>query len=308
MYQPYSNALTKDDSVYRIPYNEQPTTKDGDSEDSTAKKEERVAPTTIRNLRTKSVGTNHLPNPDPNSLPQEEGKGGEATEEVESTLGYTENELKQDRNKRGAALAGIPADQYAKLTGGQDQAEQQETAQRRAEVQQIPIASARPMREVPVTVENAITEFAEQYDDAHLLRSDVTRAAKIYFTAVQTLEYFNDTLFFAFLDQARAAALKKSNCAHTNGRGHVNRVPFFFTCLENAFSFSLEELVYLRAEDPLYSDYSLWDVIDTIRDNYHRLFNTGQITEDYRTWLCDILDDLEKRKAPKQRINQTIRS
>jgi len=77
--------------------------------------------------------------------------------------------------------------------------------------------------------------------------------------------------------------------------------------LENAFSFTLEEPVYLCADDPLYTDYSLWDVTDTVHDNYQWLFNTGQITEDYRTWLCDILDELEKRKEPKQRLNPTTR-
>jgi len=292
----YSNTLTKEDSVYRIPGNDQSTTRERLSEDSTAGEEEQVVAVTIRNFHPKSYETN---------LPPEEEQGAVA-KEAQGILGYTEDELRQDRAKRGAAMAGIPADQYVKLNGGLDQAEQQEAAHRQAEVQEVPAAAPRPAREIPTQVEKAIIEFAQQYDDTHLVRSDVTRVAKIYFTAAQTLEHFNDTLFFALFDQARTAALKK-HCERSNSHGRVNRVPFFFTCLENAFSFSLEELVYLRSDDALYSDSSLWDVIDTVRDNYQRLFNTGQITNDYRTWLCDILDDLKKRKAPKQRLNLTTR-
>lgn len=52
----------------------------------------------------------------------------------------------------------------------------------------------------------------------------------------------------------------------------------------------------------------MWPTSDTVHDNYQRLFNTGQVTEDYRTWLCGILDDLEKRTEPKQRLNPTTRS
>lgn len=301
----YSNTLTKEDSLYRIPGSDQSTNREGYSEDSTAGEKGHIAAKTIRKFHPKSYDTNSPPNPNPE--PPEEEQGGASAKEVQETLGYTAVELKQDRAKRGAAMAGIPADQYAKLNGGLDQTEQQEeAAQRQAEVQEVPAATPRPAREIPTQVEKAIIEFAQQYDDTHLVRSDVTRVAKIYFTAAQTLEHFNDTLFFALFDQAHTAALKK-HCERSNSHGRVNRVPFFFTCLENAFSFSLEELVYLRSDDALYSDYSLWDVIDTVRDNYHRLFNTGQITDDYRTWLCDILDDLEKRTAPKQRLNLTTR-
>jgi hypothetical protein len=88
----------------------------------------------------------------------------------------------------------------------------------------------------------------------------------------------------------------------------VTRVPYFFSCLENACGLSLEELVYLRSDDSLSRDCPLLDVIDTMRDTYNRLVNTGQMEIEYRTWLCDILDAYEKRKQPKERLNPTMRS
>lgn len=44
-----------------------------------------------------------------------------------------------------------------------------------------------------------------------------------------------------------------------------------------------------------------------MRETYHRLANTGQIDLEYRTWLCSILDEYEKRKEPKERLNPTAR-
>lgn len=298
-----ANTPVNKDSLYRIPRNSQSTTTDRDSESSIPEREERVGEAAIRNLNTRS--STHEPNPNPR--PQEQTPAGEAVKDASSELGYTEAELEYDTDKRGAALVGIPAEQYAKLNGGKDQLEQDAEAQRRTQVPELP-TQMRPAREIPLAVTRAITEFAKLYDKKHLIQSDVTRIAKIYFTAAQTIEGFTDTLFFALFDEARKAAMKKTNCTYTDEHGRVNRMPFFFTCLENAFSFSLEEMVYLRADDPLYSDYSLWDVTDKVHDEYQRLFNTGQITDDYRTWLCDILDLLEKRKEPKQRLNKTIRS
>ena len=289
----YSNTLTKTDSVYRIPNDDQYSKDGGEFESSTPEREEREAALAIR----KSQLNSSSPKPKPDSPPRGE-EGGETAKDVIVSLGYTKGEFRTDLNKRGAAAVGIPADQYAILNGNGsgDQSPVE------------PAVSIRPVREIPQMVEKVVTEFAGLYDDEPLVRSDVTRAAKIYFTAAQTLEHFNDTLFFACFDQARAAALKKNNCVYTNGKGRANRMPYFFTCLENAFSFSLEELVYLRSDDPLYSDYTMWDVTDKVYEEYQRLFNTGQISEDYRTWLCDILDALEKRTEAKPRNNKTTRA
>ena len=135
----------------------------------------------------------------------------------------------------------------------------------------------------------------------------MTRAAKIYFTAAQTLEYFQDTLFWAFYDEAMQAAKKLRGCEHTNAKGRVNRMPYFFTCLENAFVFSLEELVYLRSDEPLSTEISVWDMIDHLRETYQQQQQSGQTQLDYHQWLNQILDQQEHRKSPKVRKNVTAK-
>lgn len=63
--------------------------------------------------------------------------------------------------------------------------------------------------------------------------------------------------------------------------------------------------MYLRGDDVLYSDSPLFDVIDHMRETYHRLANTGQLDVEYHSWLCRILDTYEKRKEPKERLHPT---
>jgi len=211
-------------------------------------------------------------------------------------------------NTPGTAMGGIPA----KLTGGQDdmaprQAEpQQQAAQWRLEEQPEPVRPARPEREVPLAVLEEGRQYARQYDDPHLLQSDVTRFKKLYATAEQALEGFHEGMYWERYDAAKDVAAKRARKC-TNSKGFVTRVPYLFTCLENAFGFSLEEMVYLRGDDVLCADTSLFEVIDTMRDTYNSLSNTGQIDVEYRTWLGDILDEYEKRKEPKERLNATSR-
>jgi len=296
---------------YRRPRSSQSTSEERDPEDSTSLEEERVAAVTIRNLNTKASAHTSNPNPEP----PEEAQGNTAAEEVQGLAGYTEAELQQDCNKRGAAMAGTPAHQYAKLTGGQDsheqrhdaaphQAEQQQQAPRFVEEQPEPTVPARPEREVPSVVIEEGRQYARQYDDAHLIQSDITRFKKLYATAEQAIEGFHEGMYWERYDGAKEVAAKRARKC-TNSKGFVTRVPYLFTCLENAFGFSLEEMVYLRSDDALSSDCTLFDVIDTMRDTYHRMVNTGQIDIEYRTWLCVILDEYEKRKEPKERLNAT---
>lgn len=210
--------------------------------------------------------------------------------------------MKRNTQKRGAAAAGIPAEHYQKLAGEKDDAEEQE--QQPASQSQ---SSSRPAREIPAQLVQEVTQYAEQYDSPHLVNSDVTRAAKIYFTAAQTVAYFQDTLFWAFYDEAVQAAKRLRGCESTNSKGRVNRVPYFFTCLENAFRFSLEELVYLRTEEPLYSEYTIWDMINHLRRTYEEQVHNEQMQLTYRQWLECILDRQEHRKHPKSRKNVTAK-
>jgi hypothetical protein len=308
----YSNTLTNTDSLYRRVITEENLTTSMDPNLSTAGREKDVGPPTIRKTQNEEdIQTNKDQKPiteeqtlsKPKSPPISEGKGAAAAKRVKRVNGYTEEELKQDTQKRGAAAAGIPAEHHHKLNGGLDQKEEQEQQQRTAQSEPAP----RPRREIPAQLVQEITQFAQQYDSAHLVASDVTRAAKIYFTAAQTLEYFQDTLFWAFFDEAMEAAKKLRGCEHTNAKGRVNRIPYFFTCLENAFVFSLEELVYLRSDEPLYSEIEVWDMIDYLRKTYQLQRQSGQTQLDYRSWLEQILNQQEHRKQPKSHKNITAK-
>src|SRR5436190_35100 len=62
--------------------------------------------------------------PKPLSPPKEKGAAA-AKREIRAN-GYTEEELKQDLGKRGAAAVGIPAEHHRKLAGGKDETEEQE--------------------------------------------------------------------------------------------------------------------------------------------------------------------------------------
>jgi len=305
----YSNTLTNPDSLYRKVITEENLTDKIGPNLSTAGRESDVAPTTIRKTQTEeeiqpetrdSLVTEETSFSKSKPPPGPEEKSAAAAKRVN---GYTEEELKQDIGKRGAAAAGIPAEHHHKLNGGLDQKEEQEQQQRTAQSEPAP----RPRREIPAQLVQEITQFAQQYDSAHLVTSDVTRAAKIYFTAAQTLEYFQDTLFWAFFDEAMEAAKKLRGCEHTNAKGRVNRMPYFFTCLENAFVFSLEELIYLRSDEPLSTEIEVWDMIDHLRKTYQQQQQSGQTQLDYRSWLEQILNQQEHRKQPKSHKNITAK-
>jgi hypothetical protein len=272
---------------------------------SSAGREKEVEPTTIRNTpieeekqpekqkeRIEQKETSSKPKPPP----APERKSAAAAKQAKKVNGYTEEELKQDLGKRGAAAVGIPAEHHRKLAGGKDDTEEQEQRATQSEPAQ------RTRREIPAQLVQEITQFAERYDSAHLVKSDVTRAAKIYFTAAQTREHA-ETIFWPLYDEAMEVAKQLRGCGHTNAKGRVNRVPYFFTCLENAFEFSLEELVFLRSDYPLFTEIEVWDLIDHLRETYERQRCNGQTQLDYRQWLNQILDEQERRKKPKQRKN-----
>jgi hypothetical protein len=306
----YLNTPANISSPYRVKEKDDNDRERRDSSPSTSEKG--TEPVTIGNSQVEihhktekiqSVGSeNILPNSKPNTSPPPSAKRGAAEKEVKRVNGYTGEELKQDVKKRGAAAAGIPAEHYEKLSGGKDQTERQEECQRENQTRE-----QRPQREIPAQIAKEITEYAQQYDDAHTIPSDVTRAAKIYFTAAQSIRFFQETLYWTCFDEAREAAKRLRGCEHTNTKGKRNRMPYFFTCFENAFSFSLEELVYLRTDNPLFPDYSLFDVVDHLRGTYQQQYYNGETRLDYREWLQTILDHLEQRKEPKQRNNRTSR-
>lgn len=266
---------------------------------STSEKRECASPMAIGRVEEQ-----HTPpsNPQPNPPPPSRTRGAAAAEAVKEDLGYSEAELQGNPKKRGAAAVGISAEQYAKLHGGLDRAEREAQEVRRSEAEQ-----ERPRREIPASVSEEVTTYAKLYDDTHLVAGDVTRAKKLYATAEQALAHFTPTVFWAIYDEARKAAAKYAKKRH-NSQGRVNRIPYLFTCLENALSLSLEELVYLRSDEPLYADPSLYEVIDTLRATHREQRASCQTDLDYREWLQCILDRLEKQTQPKERQNPTTRT
>jgi hypothetical protein len=312
----YLNEIANTSSPYRLLNTDDISIDEESSSFSTSqKKEQEPSPKTIGKPKTgreseqvNEEQSNSKPNP---PVSPRNNDGAAAAKRAGEALGYTEAEIKHDSKKRGAAAAGIPAEHYQKLQGGLDRAEQQEEKLRRQFREEEDQEGehrqpSRPERERPAQMTKEIEQYARQYDDPEKIQGDVTRAIKIFFAAQQALDYFDFTLFWTCYDTARKAAAKYAK-EHRNRLGRVNRVPYMFTCWENAFNFSLEELVYLRTEHPLYADYSLGDMIDYLRATYQEQYNSDQTRLDYREWLQILLDRLEHRKEPKDRSNRTMR-
>ena len=202
------NRSVNKSAPYRVVITEENLTSNEGPNFSTAGKETAIGATAIRNVETEGRhqtknNEDHVCEHDPSAKPKPpqptERKSAEVAKQAERINEYTEEELKRDAQKRGAAAAGIPAEHQRKLNGGKDNAEEQEQQQRESQAE----STSRPAREIPAQLVQEITQFAQQYDSAHLITSDVTRAAKIYFTATQTIEPFQDSLFWAFFDEAQ---------------------------------------------------------------------------------------------------------
>ena len=233
----------------------------------------------------------------PNTPHPEKEVGAAAAIEALLALGYTEEELKRDVQARGAALAGIPAVQHRKLSGGQDRQEEEHYSGPQLQ---------RPLREFPDMLGQTVIDFAAPYDDENLLRSDETRIKKLYATAEQAIAYFSEKQYWPMFDAAKAAGVARAR-KRRNSKGRVTPVPYMFTCLENALGITLEELVYMRTDDPLYTDYPLWDFIDRLREMHHQEQYERRTPLGYREWLEELLDQLEKRKEHKERRNPVQR-
>lgn len=308
-----TNGTTNATSLYRKNLEEERETGERGPNLRPPGREEDIGATAIRNEETKEKGetkrdekkrAEEETSPKRKSPPYPERESAAAAkraELAERVNGYTEEELKRDAQKRGAAAAGIPAEHYQKLRGEPDRREEPEVQPSQSE------PASPPRRQMPAELVEAVTQFATFYDSPHLVSSDVTRATKMYFTAAQTIPDFRQTLFEAFLEEAVDAAKEVRGCEHTNSKGRVNRIPYFFTCLENALSFSLEELVYLRTDEPLYGQTTVLDLVNHLRTTYNQQVQDRQTELDYRSWLEWILDEQEHRKQPKQRNNVTAK-
>jgi hypothetical protein len=119
-------------------------------------------------------------------------------------------------------------------------------------------------------------------------------------------QYQFDNLYRGLFERAAAKAATFAS-ERTNSRGQTNIVPYFFTCFENSFELTLEELAYLRTSNPFYADSSLWKFVDDARTTYKQQYAAGEVEADYSEWLQLALDMLEHCKRPKSRPNRPQR-
>jgi len=112
-------------------------------------------------------------------------------------------------------------------------------------------------RPIPDFIANMMTHFcAELGDKPTSVKSSITRATKIYYTACLVFKEFGEDpegLFIEMMYQAKRGALSSTKIKHRGGTygNRVNRIPLFFACLEHMFEFQPKEVAYLRSDAPL---------------------------------------------------------
>ncbi len=120
---------------------------------------------------------------------------------------------------------------------------------------ELGVAPERRKRPVPDFIENVIRDFSSELgDNPRSHKSSVTRAMKIYYTALAIFTDIQDDPeghFLRAMYDAKTAAKHVTNVRHHTGP-QINRMPVFFTCLQNQFGFRPEELEYLKSDAPLY--------------------------------------------------------
>ena len=77
-------------------------------------------------------------------------------------------------------------------------------------------------------------------------QSDITRLTKMYWAATQIFNGFNNAWFLDIVQEVFLTV------CHT--RGVKRRVPYFFKCLEEKLELTPDELVFIRSQEPLYTD------------------------------------------------------
>jgi hypothetical protein len=215
--------------------------KDRYSNDSTAEKGTAIASTTIGNEQ-------------PNSSPN--GEGTNTNRPSVSTPSKSNNQ--SNGIKQTAAAPAKAAKQAKAGTQGQPSAQAQAIAAATgipaAHLSELGIAQEPPRRPVPDFIANMMKDFTRDLGDSpRSAKSNVTRATKLYYFACDYIVEAQDDpegFYIKLLYQARAAAFKVNNIHHSTG-SRSNRIPVFFTCLENLFALTDDERAYVRSDLPL---------------------------------------------------------
>jgi hypothetical protein len=122
-------------------------------------------------------------------------------------------------------------------------------------LEEMGIAQAPAKRPIPEFIKDIISRYSRELGDSNVsTKSNITRAAKLYFFA---LDYIRDAqddpqgFFSELLYEAKQAAYKVNSIRYRSAGNRPNRIPVFFTCLENRFELSDDELAYIRSDGPL---------------------------------------------------------
>jgi DNA-binding transcriptional regulator YhcF (GntR family) len=123
-------------------------------------------------------------------------------------------------------------------------------------LEEMGIATTPAKRPIPEFIRDIVSRYSRELGDSSTsIKSNITRAAKLYFFA---LDYIRDAqddpqgFFSDLLYTAKQAAYKVNAIRYRNAGNRPNRIPVFFTCLENLFELRDEELVYIRSDEPLF--------------------------------------------------------
>ena len=124
-----------------------------------------------------------------------------------------------------------------------------------AQLAELGIAQEPRRRPIPSFITEKITRYTKEIGDAaKSTKSNITRAAKLYYFGVDYIKEAQEDPQTWFTDQiyeAKQAAYAVNCIQYRNANNSPNRIPVFFTCLENRFELSDDELLYIRSELPL---------------------------------------------------------
>src|SRR5882762_11625381 len=180
--------------------------------------------------------------------PQKEETAPEVVKDDIGEKEYTLEDLKQNPVAMTAFLLDLHAQQI-----------QQPKPAKRSQKKQI----QRKRRGTPEQLARYIAYIVQQLGgNPKSQQSDITRATKTYYAATQIFSGFTNAWFLemvreAFIDAARARGVKR-------------RIPYFFKCLETRLELTPDELVFIRSQEPLYTDGDLTDFKTKLRHTYEK--------------------------------------
>jgi hypothetical protein len=256
----YFNPLDKTSSPNRISSTDQITQNRGNSNFSTSLEEkEGITPTTIRRSERESSPEreeNHSAKGETESNPNEEETTDIPPERAKAVEQSITNMTSEE--KAAAALAHVvPPEHWQELHGGRK-----------------PQPPRRVRRAIPEHLEANIKHLsAELGDRPEFWKSNVTRAAKLYFTGKQVYgpKQFTARKFYGIVSEARAQARARTNIEHVNEEtGYANRMPYFWTCFETLIGFTDAEFAYARSNEPLYQDSDIKQFVFQYRQEQDR--------------------------------------